>query len=105
MAIDFTNEKPISLLEAAALPQIPRRRSGKPIHVSCLYRWAQRGCRGIKLEILQVGGTTCTSLEALQRFFERLTAARNGEPTPVRTSAARTRAITNAERELEQAGI
>jgi hypothetical protein len=28
--------------------------------------------RGIRLEVIRVGGTLCTSVEALQRFFERL---------------------------------
>jgi len=105
MTIEFASDNPISLSEAAALPQIPRRRGGKPIHVSCLYRWATRGCRGVKLEVLQIGGTTCTSLDALQRFFEALTAVRNGEPAPVRSSAARVRAIKKAEATLAEAGI
>ncbi len=37
-----------------------------------LYRWATEGLRGVHLETIQVGGTLCTSIEALQRFFERL---------------------------------
>ena len=45
---------------------------GPEDHVSTLYRWATAGCRGVVLESIQVGGTRCTSREALQRFFERL---------------------------------
>jgi hypothetical protein len=57
---------------AAAPDDLPRRRSGRPIHVSCIYRWTTVGCRGVVLESLQVGGTRCTSREALQRFFDKL---------------------------------
>ena len=41
-------------------------------HVATIHRWASHGVRGVVLETLQVGGTRCTSREALQRFFERL---------------------------------
>jgi Protein of unknown function (DUF1580) len=50
----------------------PPRRRGRNAHVSSVYRWSTVGCRGVVLESLQVGGTRCTSREALQRFFERL---------------------------------
>src|SRR5262245_32119544 len=70
MVIDFGGEAPLPLRQAARL--LPSRRAGKPTHVATLYRWAQRGLRGVRLETLQVGGTLCTSREALQRFFERL---------------------------------
>jgi hypothetical protein len=51
---------------------LPPRRGGKKPHVSCIYRWTTAGCRGEILESIQVGGTRCTSREALARFFERL---------------------------------
>jgi hypothetical protein len=62
------------------------------------------------LETLQVGGTRCTSAEALQRFFEALT--RGASPTPVgnastgssRTSSRRQRDSEAAERLLEKLG-
>ncbi len=55
-----------------AAQRLPRRRSGRRPHPATLYRWATDGLRGVRLETIQVGGTTCTSIEALQRFFERL---------------------------------
>ena len=67
-----STEELVSLRDAAKL--LPRRRAGKRPHVATLYRWTTRGLRGVVLETLQVGGTLCTSREALQRFFERLTA-------------------------------
>src|SRR5689334_10653496 len=74
LVIDSTQETVITFSQAA--DELPRRRRGRKCHVSTLYRWATIGCRGVRLESIQVGGTLCTSREALQRFFEALTAAR-----------------------------
>ena len=101
--IDPLTEALISLTDAAKL--LPARRGGKRPNVSCLYRWTVSGCRGVVLESTQVGGTRCTSREALGRFFERLTADQQGRPISVRTSAARERAMKLADRELSDAGI
>jgi hypothetical protein len=101
--IDATTEYLVSLADAAKL--LPARRGGKRPHVSCIYRWTVSGCKGIQLESLQVGGTRCTSREALARFFERLTAGNTGVPASIRTPAARERAIRKAEQELLDAGI
>lgn len=68
--IDFTQEHVLPLEEAAK--RVPRRRGNRPVHPTTLYRWANDGLRGVHLETIQVGGTLCTSLEALQRFFEML---------------------------------
>jgi hypothetical protein len=68
--IDSSIETLIPLTQAAS--ELPRRRRGRKTHVSTLYRWATVGCRGVILETIQVGATRCTSREALQRFFERL---------------------------------
>ncbi len=65
--IDPFAEQLISLTEAAAL--LPRRRRGRKPAVATLYRWSTSGVRGVILETIQVGGTRCTSREALQRFF------------------------------------
>lgn len=101
--IDPNTEK---LLSLAAVPAIlPHRRGGKRPHISCIYRWTIRGCRGVVLESLQVGGTRCTSREALARFFERLTdpGRRDAQPN-LRSQAQRDRAVLAAERELEREG-
>ena len=98
--INLQNEIVLSLTEAAR--HLPRRRAGKRPHVATLYRWISRGLRGVKLEAIRVGGTLCTSQEALQRFCERLSAA-DSEPSQ-RTTAQRERA-TAAEAELAAQGI
>lgn len=68
--IDLPNERVLSL--TAAAKTLPERRAGKRPHVATLYRWAQRGLRGVQLETIQIGGTLCTSMEAMQRFFDGL---------------------------------
>src|SRR4051794_26071708 len=70
MTIEISAESVITLANAAEA--LPRRRGGRKTHVSTLYRWATIGCRGVQLETIQIGATRCTSREALQRFFERL---------------------------------
>ncbi len=103
--IDTTTEAPIPLTQAA--DEQPRRRRGRKTHVSTLYRWATAGCRGVQLETIQIGATRCTSREALQRFFERLSSGDRGGPVPVaapRSIARRTRQSEAAGKQLEQKG-
>lgn len=101
MAINPNEEMLISLTEAAEL--LPARRSGKRPHVSTLYRWTLKGCRGVVLESLQAGGTRVTSREALARFCQRLTDAR--VPSPPSDGRGRSRDDTDVERKLTEAGI
>ena len=99
--IDPNSEALLSLADAAGT--LPRRRGGKKPHVSCVYRWTTSGCRGVILESIQIGGTRCTSREALARFFEALTYA--DSPGPRRSPARRQRAAAAAQRELQQEGV
>ena len=100
--IDLANEEVVSL--AAATKHLPKRRGGKRPHVSTLYRWATAGVRGIRLEVIRVGSTQCTSLEALQRFCERCTAGDADRPVPT-TTKQRRHQQQQAEAELAAAGI
>jgi hypothetical protein len=102
--IDTSSETLVSLQEAARL--LPARRAGKRPHVSCIYRWTVAGCRGIKLESVQIGGTRCTSREALERFFSALTAAAQGEiPAPLPPTKNRRRLFEAAERRCARSGV
>ena len=93
------NESLLSLKAASKL--LP----GNP-HVATLWRWAQKGCRGAKLETVLVGGIRYTSREALDRFIVATTAAADGTPTPIiATPKQRQRQIDAAKRELAEAGI
>jgi hypothetical protein len=111
--IDSASETLITLADAAG--ELPRRRRGRKTHVSTLFRWTTIGCRGVILESLQCGGTRCTSREALQRFFERLStpvqagAVGGGESRPGpgvgrRTLAQRQRVSAEAGRKLAELG-
>jgi hypothetical protein len=111
MAIDLNRERPITFAEAAAT--LPRRRNGSNARPTTLYRWSKAGLRGVRLETIQIGGTRCTSHEALQRFFERLTPCSDtdvaAEPLFLavacsRTCAQRERRAREAARRLEALG-
>ncbi|MFO0905695.1 MAG: DUF1580 domain-containing protein [Pirellulales bacterium] len=57
---------------AALAAKLGRRRGGKRTHSSTLARWARKGLRGVKLEVVRMGGVLCTSEAALLRFFAAL---------------------------------
>jgi hypothetical protein len=76
MAIDVFQEQVITLKEASK--RLPKINDGKAPNVAAIHRWANRGVRRadksvVRLETIKVGRVLCTSLEALQRFFDRLT--------------------------------
>lgn len=91
--LNTVSETLVSLAEAARL-------LGK--HVATAYRWSTAGVRGVVLETIQVGGTRCTSREAVQRFCERLTAPRTWQP---RASGRTGIGAERAAEELERHGI
>ncbi len=103
--IDIGSERLVTPSDAARLR--PPGRSGRPTHVSTIYRWIRRGHRGVKLEAVRIGGCLYTSSEALQRFAERLTLDEFPSPPPSpRTTTAVVRARTErAERVLDRLGI
>ncbi len=74
------------------------------VNVATVWRWCQKGARGVRLESLAVGGRRVTSQEAFERFI----AATNPEAAatpPAPTPHERRKAIAAAERELAKAGI
>lgn len=108
MAIDVFTEKVVTLKQAIRL--LPKTSRGNDLHVGTLYRWILGGLRSadgmvVRLETIKVGGTTCTSQEALQRFFERLSGNLSVVTPPTVTSRQRLRQIEQAEEELRRSGI
>ncbi|MFT3686359.1 MAG: DUF1580 domain-containing protein [Phycisphaerales bacterium] len=66
-----------TLLTLADVPaRLPKRPGGKKLHISAVYRWIRGGISGVVLEAVKIGGTTYTSIEALQRFAQRLSGAK-----------------------------
>ena len=72
--IDAARESVLSFGEAARY--VGKLKGGKALSFQTLFRWATKGCRGVVLESICIGGTRCTSKEALQRFFDGVTRAR-----------------------------
>jgi hypothetical protein len=108
MAIDVFSEKVVSLTEATRL--LPKSPKNKKLHVSTLYRWAIGGLRSkdgmiVCLETVKVGGTTCTSQEALQRFFDRLSGDTTVVTPPTLTRRQRLRELEQVDEELRRAGL
>ena len=71
--------------------RLPPRPGGRRIHISAVYRWIQRGVRGVRLEAVRIGGTTYTSLEALQRFAEQSSNGQQDPPPSFASTATRRR--------------
>jgi hypothetical protein len=97
--INLAIETVVTLTEATH--HLPRRRRGKKPHPSTLYRWSRAG-----LETIRVGGTLCTSIQALQRYCEGLSARQKPTGKPVRdagTSARRSN--EEVARRLDEIGL
>ena len=93
-----TSEDLLSLREAAhLLPHNP--------HISTLWRWCKKGCRGTHLEFLRLGGRIFVSREALVRFGQAMAASDSAPwvpPVKIRRSPAeRARAIAAASAKLD----
>ena len=104
--LNIVSEELVSLTDAAKL--LPKRRRGRKPSFCCLWRWSTRGCRGVVLESIRIGGTICTSVQALQRFFDALTAQDSGHgqaAPPIRTSRQRERAVAKADAHLRAEGV
>ncbi len=108
MPISFATEKIISLDQAAKL--LPPNRNGRPVSLSCIFRWITDGVSTpsgkVRLEGERVGRRWLTSVEAVQRFAAAQTPNLNVNVPPApRPTSARQRAAERANRELERLGI
>lgn len=99
--IEIAAERLLTLNQVPKL--VPTRANGRRVHISTIYRWVQRGVNGIRLETIRVGGTTCTSMEALQRFCDRL--SRDDEPAERSPERKRKQSIDRVGSELDGIGI
>jgi Protein of unknown function (DUF1580) len=110
VAIDPFAEEILSF--AAAARRLPKTRADKPVSPTTIWRWAAHGLRGVKLESVRLGGTTCTSVEALRRFFQALDAKARGEAVSVAgpgtseyQSSRQTAELDRVDAELAKVGI
>ena len=72
------------------------------VNPATVWRWSLRGCRGVRLESLLVGGVRFTSRQACDRFLAALNGSLTPQPSkpPSRTSRAEA-----AARKLDALGI
>lgn len=88
------------------VPAEIQKTTGQRPHLATIWRWVQRGCRGVKLETVLVGGRRFTSRQAIQNFVLETTAAADGNQSAETVpSAVRIRAIKEADRDFDEAGI
>ena len=99
MSIDIYKEQVATFSKLAKW--LPPTRNNRPVHANTLRRWAMKGRHGIKLETIVIGGVTCSSKEALVRYFNRLTNPEQSGPPPVRNAKRQAR----VESELERFGL
>jgi len=66
--IDLGTERLIPLREVGDF--VPSARPGKRLNVATVWRWATSGARGRVLETVKIGGSTFTSIEAVERFAQ-----------------------------------
>jgi hypothetical protein len=96
--IDIRSEQLKTFAEASkGLP-------GRP-HPSTFWRWHRRGVRGIRLEAVVIGGRRYTSVEAIQRFVQRLNDSKSGPGSPAADTRGHLAEVERVERELDAAGI
>jgi hypothetical protein len=60
------------------LKEVPALLPDRP-HLSTVWRWVTRGCRGVKLETIRIGARRYTSRSAVRRFVDELS---RGEALP-----------------------
>src|SRR5690242_17769297 len=102
--IDLSLETALSL--SAAARRLPSFRAGKAVSPATVWRWICAGTRRrdgtiVHLEGIRLGSRWLTSVQALQRFAQALTAA-DAAPVP---TARRKQDAEQAKRELLEAGI
>lgn len=105
--IDIESEDLIDLRAACREKVFRNATTGKPLHISGMYRHVMRGARSVngervRLEFIRTPGGLRTSREAIVRFISALTV---DVAQSLPTTAARRRQVKSAENELRAAGF
>jgi hypothetical protein len=69
---DLRDDQPLSLPDAAAYLG---KMTGQKPHVSTMWRWCLKGCKGVVLESICIGGKRFVTAASIDRFIEASTAA------------------------------
>lgn len=79
--IDMTTEQ---LLPLSKVPgYLEKRGLGRRVSIQAVHRWAHHGAGGVVLESIRIGGTTVTSIEAMQRWIAARSHAKEAARSPV----------------------
>lgn len=62
------------LLPLGEIAKLLPPRNGKSLGAATVRAWHHRGCQGVRLECVKVGGRLMASKEALMNFFRALSA-------------------------------
>lgn len=73
---DLREDQPLSLPDAAAFLG---KLTGKKPHASTLWRWCLKGCKGVRLESICIGGKRFVTATAIERFIEASTMGRDAQ--------------------------
>ncbi len=92
------------LVLLSEVPKLLPKRRGKAVHLSACYRWMKSGLSGVRLETVLIGGQRFTSKEALNRFWHRVTAVRDGVPVDKAIIASSKASSKQADDELQRSG-
>lgn len=97
------DELPVDLIP---LMDVPKYLPTRP-HASSVFRWMDRGCRGVKLPVVRIGGKTMVSRRALLDFIAAVSTRRRNEPpsSPPPATPARSARRDAAKRRLDAAGV
>lgn len=79
MSIDLLAEKTLSVKAAARFAARLLGEDEPTMHIATIYRWISPGIQGVCLEHARIGGRMVTSQEAIQRFSDALTQAKQVE--------------------------
>ena len=75
--------------------------TGRRPHLSTCLRWSKKGSHGVRLETRVLGGRRLTSIGAVHRYIEAVTAAKDGSlPPAVETPKQAERAAQRAAKRL-----
>jgi hypothetical protein len=74
---DLNDDTPMTIPDAA---RYLGALTGTKPHVSTLWRWCLKGCKGVRLESICIGGKRFVTASALERFVQDSTARQTPPP-------------------------
>ena len=100
--LDLQNTNYISLSQLARL--LPAS-NGATVNPATCFRWATKGLKGHRLEVIHVGGRMLTTMEAYTAFAEAVASGCAPTPTPAPTPTRKqAKRMKNAQAVLQAAG-